>query len=164
MLKGIVAISGQPGLYKTVAETRNRIIVESLANGKRFPANPSAKISALEDIAVFTETGELPLKEILKRIYDHEGGGPGMNPKASENLIRKYFEIMVPGYVKEKVYLSDMKKIILWYNILHEKGMLDFSDEDEKAEETEVAEEEKTENAGEEETLSKESNDELIAE
>ena len=72
MLKGILAISGQPGLFKLVAEAKNRIIVESLLTGKRMPANPSAKISSLEDIAVYTQSSEISLKDVLKKIHGHE--------------------------------------------------------------------------------------------
>jgi hypothetical protein len=148
MLKGIVSISGQPGLFKLVAETKNRVIVESLATGKRMPASPSAKISALEDIAVFTEGGELPLKKILKKISEHEDGGVALDPKSSDDLIRKYFGVIVPDYIKEKVYVSDMKKIILWYNLLHEKEMLDFSAEEELSGSEEAAPESEEELSG----------------
>jgi hypothetical protein len=140
MLKGIVSISGQPGLFRMVAETKNRVIVESLSTGKRMPASASAKISSLEDIAVFTEGGELPLKEILKKISEHEQGGIAIVSKSSDDIIRKYFGIIVPDYIKEKVYVSDMKKIILWYNILQEKEMLDFSVQEEAAGSEEVTE------------------------
>ena len=131
MLKGIVSISGQPGLFRMVAETKNRVIVESLTTGKRMPASTTAKMSSLEDIAVFTEAGELPLKEILKKISEHENGGISIDSKSSDDFIRKYFGVIVPDYIKEKVYVSDMKKIILWYNILQEKEMLDFSSQEE---------------------------------
>ncbi len=133
MLKGILSISGQPGLYKLVAEAKNRIIVESLTTGKRMPASNTAKISSLEDIAVYTHSGDLPLKEILKKILDHENGEKAIDAKASDAEIRKYFETILPDYDKERVYVSDIKKIILWYNLLYEKGLLDFTEEDQEA-------------------------------
>lgn len=129
MLKGILSISGQPGLFKLVAETKNRIIVESLATGKRMPANPTAKIISLEDIAVFTASGDIPLNDILKKIHLHENGGVSIDSKSPDKDIRKYFEILVPDYDQDKVYLSDIKKIILWYNILQGKNLLDFKEE-----------------------------------
>jgi hypothetical protein len=129
MLKGILAVSGQPGLYKLIAEAKNRIIVESLITGKRMPVSNTAKISSLEDIAVFTQTGELPLKDILKKISEHENGERAIDSKSTDSEIRNYFEELIPDYDKERVYVSDLKKVILWYNILQEKGLLDFSEE-----------------------------------
>lgn len=145
MLKGILAITGQPGLFKLVAEAKNRIIVESLLTGKRMPANPSAKISALEDIAVYTQTSDIPLKEVLKKINDHESGGTSLSAKSTDTDIRKYFETIVPEYDKDRVYVSDMKKIILWYNILHDKHLLDFTVEEIQDESDTVADSETSE-------------------
>lgn len=132
MLKGILSISGQPGLYKMVAEAKNKIIVESLVTGKRMPASASAKISSLEDIAVYTHSGDVPLREILKRIYDHENGEPGLDPKATNPEVKKYFEAIVPDYDQERVYVSDIRKVLLWYNLLQQKEMLDFTEEPEE--------------------------------
>ena len=130
MLKGILSISGQPGLYKLIAEAKNRIIVESLTTGKRMAANTMAKVSSLEDISVFTETGDISLKEILKRIYSNENGGAAIDFKVSDQEIMKYFETIVPEYDKVRVYLSDIRKVLHWYNILQEKDMLDFEEEE----------------------------------
>jgi hypothetical protein len=132
MLKGILSISGQPGLYRLVAETKNRIIVESLTTGKRMSVSVTAKISSLEDIEVFTHSGDVPLKDIFKRIHVHEDGGPSIDSKSPDKNIKKYFEILVPDYNQEKVYLSDIKKVLLWYNLLQGKNLLEFK-EDEKA-------------------------------
>lgn len=140
MLKGILAISGQPGLFKLVAEAKNRIIVESLLTGKRMPANPSAKISSLEDIAVYTQSSEISLKDVLKKIHGHESGNAAISAKSSDNELKKYFEIIVPEFDKDRVYLSDIKKIILWYNILHEHQLLDFSEPEEETGTEEKAE------------------------
>jgi len=138
MLKGILSISGQPGLFKMIAEAKNRIIVESLTTGKRMPASSTAKISSLEDIAVYTHTGDVPLKDILKKIYDHENGEQAIDSKSSEDEIRKFFASVLPDYDKDRVYVSDIRKMILWYNILHEKGLLVFPEpEEDQAEEQE---------------------------
>ena len=118
MLKGILAISGQPGLYKLVAEAKNRIIVESLLTGKRMPASPTAKISSLEDIAVYTQTSDMPLKDVLKKIHEYENGGQAINVKSNDNELKKYFGTIIPDYDKDRVYISDIKKIFIWYNIL----------------------------------------------
>lgn len=141
MLKGILAISGQPGLFKLVAEAKNRIIVESLLTGKRMPSNPSAKISSLEDIAVYTLSSDIALREVLKKIHDHESGGTSIGAKSSDNEMKAYFSLIVPDYDKDRVYVSDMKKIILWYNILHEHALLDFSEPEETTEKDGIAEE-----------------------
>ncbi len=130
MLKGIMSISGQPGLFKLVAEAKNSIIVESLVTGKRMPAYSTSKISALEDIAIFTTTSEVPLKEVLKSISEKENGGPA-TIKGSGNELKTYFEEVLPEYDKDRVYVSDIKKVIQWYNLLQSKELLNFDEESE---------------------------------
>jgi hypothetical protein len=141
MLKGILAVSGQPGLFKLIAEAKNRIIVESLITGKRMPASTTSKISSLEDIAVFTHSGDLPLLEILKKIHAHENGGQSVDSKAPDSVIREYFEKVVPDYDKDRVYISDIRKMIQWYNILLEKELLVFEEEPEVTDTDPVSEE-----------------------
>ena len=133
MLKGILSISGYPGLFKMVTEAKNSIIVESLITGKRMPAYSTSKISALSDISVFTETGEIQLKELFKRIQE---SGKEISGKASSNEFKAFFEELLPEYDKDRVYVSDMKKIIQWYLLLNEKDLLNEPDE-EKPEEKE---------------------------
>jgi hypothetical protein len=130
MLKGILSISGQPGLFKLVAETKNSIIVESLINGKRMPAYSTSKISSLSDISVFTETGEILLAELFKKIKEN---GNLVSPKASSNEIKAFFNDVLPEYDKDRVYVSDMKKIIQWYQLLEEQNLL-IETEEEKVE------------------------------
>lgn len=141
MLKGILSISGQSGLYKLVAESKNNIIVESLDTQKRIPVYSTAKVSALEDIAIYTETSDVPLKDIFKSISDKEEGGTALSPKSSENELKAYFEEIVPEYDKDRVYVSDIKKVLLWYNTLQEKEMLDFTETEEEGEEKDTTEE-----------------------
>ena len=131
MLKGILSISGQSGLFKLVAESKNNIIVESLETKKRIPVYSTAKVSALEDIAIYTETGDIPLKEIFKTISENENGGIAPSPKLSGAELKNYFEKIIPEYDKDRVYVSDIKKVLLWYNSLQEKGLLDFSEPEE---------------------------------
>ncbi len=128
MLKGILSISGQSGLYKLIAESKNNIIVESLDSLKRMPVHSTSKVSALEDIAIYTENGDVPLKDIFKAISEKENGGPAISPKSSENELKKYFGLVLPDYDKDRVYISDIKKVILWYNTLQTKNLFDFSD------------------------------------
>ena len=141
MLKGILSISGQSGLFKMVAEAKNNIIVESLDTQKRIPVYSTSKVSALEDIAIYTETSDVPLKDILKAISDKEDGGVAISHKSSGNELKKYFEEVVPDYDKDRVYVSDIKKVLQWYNTLQEKEMLDFSENEEETEGTEKPDE-----------------------
>lgn len=126
MLKGILAISGQPGLSKLIAEAKNSIIVESLLTGKRMPVYSTSKVSALSDIAIFTESGEVNLQEVLKSIDEREGHQP---VEVKESDIKAYFEQVLPDYDRNRVYVSDMKKVIQWYNILLKHDLLNFDAE-----------------------------------
>lgn len=131
MLKGILAISGHSGLFKMVTESKNSLIVESLETGKRMPTYSTSKVSALEDIAIYTETEDVPLKNVFKAINDkEEGGKTAVSHKSSSKELKSYFVSVLPDYDKDRVYVSDIKKVILWYNILHDKNMLDFTDDE----------------------------------
>jgi len=136
MLKGILSISGQPGLFKLVTETKNSIIVESLLTGKRIPAYSTSKISTLTDISIFTETGEILLTDLFVRV---KKGEKMISPKASTEEIKAFFEEVLPEYDKDRVYVSDMKKIIQWYQLLSDKNLL-IEAEEEKPEEIKSAE------------------------
>lgn len=125
MLEGILSISGQPGLFKLISQTKNGIIVEAIDTKKRVPVYSNSKVSALEDIAVFTTGEEIPLKEVFKKIYTVENKGQTSVPRNAEtNQIKEYFEDILPDYDKERVYVSDMKKIISWYNILVQENII----------------------------------------
>ncbi|MDD4108772.1 MAG: DUF5606 domain-containing protein [Prolixibacteraceae bacterium] len=129
MLKGLLTISGQPGLYRMIAESKDNIIVESLITGKRMPAYSSSRISSLEDIAIYTDSGEVPLKDVLKLIYDLESGKNTISHKSSGSELKSYFAKVLPAYDRERVYISDIKKVLFWYNILLDNNLLQFSDE-----------------------------------
>jgi hypothetical protein len=131
VLKDILAISGEPGLYKFVAQGKNAIIVEHVETGKRSSAFSSAKVSSLEDISVFTENEDLPLGKVFDRISEKESGGPAIDARSDSEKLKEYFGEVIPEYSRERVYLSDIKKIILWYNLLQQKNML-VSEEPEK--------------------------------
>jgi hypothetical protein len=135
MLKGILSVSGQSGLFKMVAESKNNIIIESLETLKRMPVHSTSKVSALEDIAIYTENGDVPLKDIFKAIFDCENGGPAINPKATSSELKSYFEKIVPDYDKDRVYISDIKKVLLWYNTLLDKNLLNYSENVENVDE-----------------------------
>ncbi|MCA1760651.1 MAG: DUF5606 domain-containing protein [Bacteroidales bacterium] len=143
MLKGLLAISGQQGLFKLVAESKNNIIVESIDTGKRMPAYSTSKISALEDIAIYTDSADIPLKDIFKIIFEKENGGEALSQKESAEKLKSYFSEILPEYDRDRVYVSDIKKVLLWYNILQEKNMLDFSEEETEEQQENGEEEEK---------------------
>lgn len=135
-LKDFFTISGKPGLYKFISKGRNNVmIVENLEDKKRTTAFASEKISSLNDIAVFTEKEDMALKDVFKTIHEKENGSASIKHKSSGNELKKYFEKVIPSYDRDRVYVSDIKKVVYWYNILQKLGLLDFSgDEDEKDE------------------------------
>ena len=134
----ILSIAGKPGLYKVVSRTKNGIIVESIIDQKRFTAFSNERISSLEEISVFTEDEDMPLKDVLKSFYEKNDGKASIDHKSDNAKLKTVFEEAVPEYDKERVYVSDIKKIIQWYNLLAEKKMLDFKEEEEKTEESEA--------------------------
>lgn len=134
VLKDILSISGEPGLFKFIAQGKNAIIVEHLETKKRTSAYGSAKVSSLEDIAIFTEKEDMPLSKVFDLVYDKEKGGVAIDPKSDPSKLKAWFESVLPEYDKDKVYVSDIKKLATWYNILHKQSLL-------VKEEPEVAEE-----------------------
>jgi hypothetical protein len=123
-LKDILSISGEPGLFKFVAQGRNAIIVEHLETKKRKTAYGSAKVSSLEDISIFTENEDLPLGKVFDLIFEKEKGGEAIDPKSDPMKLKAYFEEVLPEYDKDRVYISDIKKLFLWYNTLQKLGLL----------------------------------------
>lgn len=123
-LKGIISISGKPGLYKVVAQGKNNIIVESLEDKKRFPAYSTDRISALEDISIYTYDEDVLLKDILVSIFEKEKGATCIGHKEDKAKLEAYLLGILPNYDKERVYISDVKKIFQWYNLLHRSGEL----------------------------------------
>ena len=132
ILKDILAISGEPGLFKFIAQGKNAIIVEHLETKKRSSAFGSAKVSSLEDIAVFTNKEDLPLGKVFDLIHEKENGGPAIDSKTDTGKLKVWFEGILPEYSKDKVYTSDIKKVAQWYNILHKLNLL-IKEEPEKA-------------------------------
>ncbi len=148
-LSKILSISGKGGLFQVVSQLKNAVLVESLLDKKRFPAFAHEKISSLEEIAVFTATEEKPLKEILKAIYNKLEGKPALDAKSDNKLLQAFFLEVVPDYDSERVYISDIRKIISWYNLLLEHQLLDFTETEEEKAEEEKSEEKKEETAEE---------------
>ncbi|WP_186279819.1 DUF5606 domain-containing protein [Fluviicola chungangensis] len=132
-LTGIIAISGKPGLYKVLAQGKNNIIVESLEDKKRVPAYASDRISALDDISIYTYDDDKPLKEIFISIFEKEKGKETISHKEDQNKLKAYLVEVLPNFDQERVYASDIKKIFQWYNLLLKAGAL-IPEETEKEE------------------------------
>lgn len=132
MKQTILAISGKPGLYQLVSRGNNSLIVEALdETHKRMPTFGNDRISSLGDIAMFTETDDVPLTKILASLRDLEGGKESsLNyKKASADELHDYFSKALPEWDRDRVHNSDIKKLIQWYNILVKAGITDFEDE-----------------------------------
>lgn len=141
MLKTILAISGKPGLYRLVSQGKNMLVVESLLNGKRTPAYNHEKIISLGDIAMFTDSDEVPLNEVFESMRQLENGAKAsVATNDSEKNLREYLGKVLPNFDRDRVYTTDIKKLISWYNILIDNGFTDFSDKDQEATEAETAE------------------------
>ena len=136
--KEILAISGQPGLFRYVAQSRNGFIVESLLDGKRMNASGSSRISALSEISMYTEGEDMPLAEIFTKMYAYTEGKQGPSTKEGNARLKEFFGVVVPDYDRERVHDSDIKKAISWFNMLVEAGMTEFSIEDNKVLKTKV--------------------------
>ena len=127
-----LAISGKPGLYKLISRGKNNLIVESLdAAHHRMPAFSTDRITSLADIAMFTETDDIPLMDVLENLKAiEEGKKASVDPKkASSKELQDYFTKILPEWDRERVHVSDIKKLISWYNILIEAGITDFKEE-----------------------------------
>lgn len=131
MLKTILSISGKPGLYKLVSRGKNMLIVESLADKKRFPAYGNEKIISLGDIAMYTDAEDVPLRMILAAMKEKENGNIVALDikKASSDELYNYLETVLSNYDRDRVHASDIKKLISWYNLLVKSGMVDFEED-----------------------------------
>ncbi len=138
MLKGILSISGQSGLFKLVSQTKNSIIVESLIDGKRFPAYSSSRVSALEDISIYTYEGDVKLAEVFSAIFEKNNGQP-IDLQLSAAQLKTTFEMYLPDFDKERVYVSDIKKVLTWYNLLVSKDLINTADAEEMKTEADEA-------------------------
>lgn len=142
MLKKILSITGKPGLFKIISQGKGILIVEELGSGKRFPAHSRDKVVSLGDIAMYTESGDTPLGEILDKVYaKHEGKKIDVKGLIADKGLRKAFEEVVADYDRDRVYESDIKKLFTWYNILVDAGFKEFAEQ--KEEKTEESEETK---------------------
>lgn len=128
-LSEIIAVQGMSGLYKTVAQAKNSVIVESLTDKKRMPVYASQRVNSLEAISVFCQDKDIPLADVFKKIAEKENKGPALDHKSPEADMLKYFGEVLPDFDKEKVHTSDIRKMLMWYNILQKNNMLDIEEE-----------------------------------
>ena len=134
-LSKIVSISGKPGLYVVKSQAVGRLIVESVLDGKCSPAFARERMSSLEEISIFSTDEDRPLKEVFMMIHDKMGDKVDFDYKKESNEeLREKFALVMPDYDEEAVYPSDMKKVFAWYQMLNDKNLLDFTEEDEKPE------------------------------
>ncbi|HET6245247.1 MAG: DUF5606 domain-containing protein [Bacteroidetes bacterium] len=123
-LSDYISVSGQGGLFKIISKANNGLIVESLTEKKRLQVHASQKVSSLQDISIFTTNEDVPLIEVFTKIFEKEKGGAAIDSKSDAEALKKYFDKVLPEYDKDRVYVSDIKKVISWYNILQADGLI----------------------------------------
>ncbi len=123
-LEKILAISGKPGLYALKVQTRSGFVAESLLDGKKITVNLKNNVSLLSEISIYTYEGEKPLAEIMQKIADKENKNAAISHKEENAVLLAYFKEILPDYDEERVYPSDVKKILNWYNMLQAKGLV----------------------------------------
>ncbi|MGB3152427.1 MAG: DUF5606 domain-containing protein [Maribacter sp.] len=142
-LEKILSVAGKPGLYKLITQTRTGFVAESLIDGKKISVGLRSNVSVLSEIAIYTLEEELPLREVFLKIQEKEKGSKtSVNHKDEKIKLEEYFFEVLPNYDEDRVYTSDIKKIIQWYNILVDKGLSDFSEKGSEATTEETLEEE----------------------
>jgi hypothetical protein len=122
----IISVAGKPGLFQAVSQTKTGFIVESLSDNKRFPIPSTNNVSLLENIAIYTYEEEIPLLTVFKSMYEKSEGKEAISHKESGKKLTAYFSEVLPDYDDERVYTSNIKKVIQWFNLLVQAG-LDFS-------------------------------------
>ncbi|EAS20095.1 conserved hypothetical protein [Flavobacteria bacterium BBFL7] len=123
-LENILSVTGKPGLYQLKTKTRNGFVVESLIDKKTAIIGINHNVSVLKDISIYTYETEVPLKEVFQKIAEKENQGPTINHKVSKNELQSYFSEVLPNYDEERVYASDIKKVVQWYNLLQSNDLL----------------------------------------
>lgn len=134
-IKGIISISGKPGLHKVVSQTKNGLIAESLVDQKRFPVYSNQQISALEDISLYTYEEDVLLSVVFENLFKIEDKKATISHKSSSKELTAKFAEALPNYDQERVYISDIKKVIQWYNLLVDKGLITLEEKKEEKKE-----------------------------
>lgn len=144
-LDKVLSISGKPGLYELKAQTRGGFVAESMLDGKKISVNIRHNVSLLSEIAVYTYSEEVPLREIFQKIFEKEEGKEAISQKESKEKLEAYFAEVLPDYDVERVYISDIKKIIQWYNLLVKKGVTSFEKSEAEESKSEISDDEASE-------------------
>ena len=131
-LEGILSITAKPGLYKMINQSQNNLIVESLIYGKRMPLYASHQVSALQDVGVYTYKDTLPLEQVFENIFKHHNGEQAISHKQSKEEHFTWMREVMPEFDEDRVYHSDIKKLIQWYNLLQSKGLIKVEEEKKK--------------------------------
>ncbi|WP_439129315.1 DUF5606 family protein [Polaribacter sp.] len=131
----IISVTGKPGLFQVVSQSKNAIIVGSLTDNKRMAINATQNVSLLENIAIYTYEEDMPLLDVFKAMYTKTEGKEAISHKESGKKLEAFFADVLPNYDNERVYTSNIKKVIQWFNLLVKSGM-DFSQIEETSEET----------------------------
>ena len=126
-LEKILSISGKPGLYQLKTQTRTGLLAESLLDQKRITVSTRHNVSLLSEIAIYTLTEEVPLRDVFTKIKEKENGGETISHKSSKDQLEEFFFEVLPDYDEDRVYASDIKKIVQWYNLLNKSGITDFT-------------------------------------
>jgi hypothetical protein len=129
-LSKILSVTGKGGLFKLLSHNKSSFIVESLTDGKRFPVFPNDGVATLDNISIFTEDDDVPLQSVLLSIYKKENGEQCTVNVNDGNALKAYFAEILPNYDRERVYVSNMKKVVMWYNQLVEKQLIDDKEEE----------------------------------
>jgi len=136
-LDKILSIAGKAGLYQIVTQTRTGAVVESLIDKKRITVGAHSNISILSEIAIYTLTEEVPLRDVLKKVKEKEEGNPtSISHKDGKDILEEFFFEVLPDYDEDRVYPSDIKKVVQWYNLLQKNNLLDALEETKEDEDT----------------------------
>jgi len=136
-LTGIISISGKSGLSKIVSQTRTGLIVESLADGKRSAVHGAERVSSLEDISIYTLEEDVLLSDVFQKVFTHAKGKQILSHKSSADELKAFMKEVMPNYDEDRVYISDIKKLVQWYNLLQEKDLLKEEKKEKAADEKE---------------------------
>lgn len=140
-LDKILSISGKPGLFKIITQTRGGFVAESLIDKKKVSVNMHSNVSVLSEIAIYTLTEEVPLREVFNKIKEKENGkSTSINHKDSKDVLEEYFFDVLPDYDEDRVYASDIKKIVQWYNLLQAQNLLNDLEDNSKVSKSEEEE------------------------
>lgn len=126
-LDKVISVAGKPGLFEVLTQTRSGVLAQSLIDGKKITVSARENVSLLSEIAIYTLTEEMPLGSVFQKIFDHLSGAAALSHKSSKDELEAFFFEVLPEYDEDRVYPSDIKKVVQWYNLLVEKGLTDFT-------------------------------------